>query len=47
MERSYFRRETTLLWITFDPDFGGIRTDPRYLDLLKRLGLNQTAEPTR
>jgi tetratricopeptide (TPR) repeat protein len=47
LERSYFRRETTLLWITFDPDFGGIRTDPRYLDLLKRLGLNQTAEPTR
>jgi hypothetical protein len=39
LERSYSRRESWLLWVTVDPDFDGIRTDPRYLDLLKRLGL--------
>ena len=40
LERSYSRKETNLPWITIDSDFGGVRTDPRYLDLLKRLGLD-------
>jgi hypothetical protein len=31
--------ENILLWVTVDPDFDGVRTDPRYFDLLKRLGL--------
>ncbi|HYC12088.1 MAG TPA: adenylate/guanylate cyclase domain-containing protein [Nitrososphaerales archaeon] len=39
LEHSYSRREHILLWITIHPDLGGVRTDPRYLDLLKRLGL--------
>ena len=39
LERSYSRSESWLLWVTVDPDFDGIRTDPRYLDLVKRLGL--------
>jgi hypothetical protein len=39
LERSYSRREVSLLWITVLPDFDRVRTDPRYLDLLKRLGL--------
>lgn len=39
LERSYSRRESWLLWVTVDPDFDGIRTDSRYLDLVKRLGL--------
>ena len=39
LERSYSRRESWLLWVTVDPDFDGIRTDQRYLDLVKRLGL--------
>jgi TolB-like protein/tetratricopeptide (TPR) repeat protein/KaiC/GvpD/RAD55 family RecA-like ATPase len=46
LERSYSRKEHNLPWITVDPDFDGIRTDPRYLDLLKRLGLDQTAQPS-
>jgi len=45
LERSYSRREPLLLWVTVNTDFDGIRSDPRYLDLLKRLGLDQTAMP--
>jgi hypothetical protein len=40
LERLYSRRENILLWVTVDPDFDGVRTDPRYLDLMKRLGLS-------
>jgi len=45
LERSFSRGED-ISSIKYDPDFDGIRTDPRYLDLLKRLGLGQTAHPT-
>jgi serine/threonine-protein kinase len=40
LERSYSRRESGLPAIAVFPDFDGVRTDPRYLDLLKRLGLD-------
>jgi len=46
LEQSYSRRENFLLTIKFEPELDGVRTDPRYLDLLKRLGLSQTAQPT-
>jgi TolB-like protein len=39
LERSYSRREGLLLWITIEPRFDNVRSDPRYLDLVKRLGL--------
>jgi len=39
LERSYSRRERSLWLITVDRDLDGVRTDPRYLDLVKRLGL--------
>jgi hypothetical protein len=39
-ECSYSRREVGLLYTTVDPNYDGVRTDPRYLDLLKRLGLD-------
>jgi len=38
LERSFSRGED-INSIKYDPDFDGIRTDPRYLDLMKRLGL--------
>ena len=39
LERAYARREDSLMAITYDQDFDGVRSDPRYLDLVKRLGL--------
>jgi TolB-like protein/tetratricopeptide (TPR) repeat protein/KaiC/GvpD/RAD55 family RecA-like ATPase len=46
LERAYSEKLPTLAGIQCDELLDGIRTDPRYLDLLKRLGLGQTAQPT-
>jgi adenylate cyclase len=40
LERSFSRREGSLLGIKHESELDGVRTDPRYLDLLKRLGLD-------
>ena len=40
LERSYSKREVVLLGVASEQDLSGVRTDPRYLDLLKRLGLD-------
>ena len=40
LQRSFFKREQELLFIAHDPELDEFRTDPRYLDLLKRLGLD-------
>jgi TolB-like protein len=40
LERSYSRGDQDLPWITMYPDFDSVRTDPRYLNLVKRLGLD-------
>jgi len=32
--------ESGLLNVQHDPDMDGVRNDPRYLDLLKRFGLD-------
>ena len=39
LEKSYSRKEDDLLYIRTDELFDGIRSDPRYQDLLKRIGL--------
>jgi tetratricopeptide (TPR) repeat protein len=39
LERSYAMREADLMEIKNDQNMDGVRTDPRYLDFLKRLGL--------
>ena len=41
LEKSYSKKESALLDITSDPTFDGVRNDPRYQNLLKRLGLEQ------
>jgi TolB-like protein/KaiC/GvpD/RAD55 family RecA-like ATPase/tetratricopeptide (TPR) repeat protein len=47
LEQAYSRREFLLLYIQSDWDLDGVRTDPRYLDLLKRLGLGRAKlQPT-
>jgi serine/threonine-protein kinase len=46
LERAYSKREGNLLGIQYDWFLDEVRTDPRYLDLLKRLGLDQTARQT-
>jgi Tfp pilus assembly protein PilF len=46
LERAYSKRESDLLNIQYDWFLDAIRTDPRYLGLLKRLGLGQTAQST-
>jgi TolB-like protein/Tfp pilus assembly protein PilF len=40
LERSYAMREADLMEIKNDQNADGVRNDPRYLDLLKRLGLD-------
>jgi TolB-like protein len=47
LERAYSKRENGLLGIQLLMFLDGVRTDPRYLDLLKRLGLDQTAPQTQ
>ncbi len=39
LEVAYSKRETSLLDVQWDRDMDQVRNDPRYLDLLKRLGL--------
>jgi serine/threonine-protein kinase len=46
LERSYVKNRGSLIDIQVDWNLNGVRTDPRYLDLLKRLGLDQTARQT-
>jgi TolB-like protein/class 3 adenylate cyclase/Flp pilus assembly protein TadD len=40
LDRSYSEKDSHMLEIKYDQDLDGVRTDPRYLDLLKRLGLD-------
>ena len=39
LERAYHERDDNLEWIKIDPTFAPIRSDPRYADLLRRMGL--------
>jgi eukaryotic-like serine/threonine-protein kinase len=41
LEKAYQLRDDELGWILIDPSLDNIRTDPRYTDLLRRMGLPQ------
>ena len=39
LEKAYQVRARDLLDIRYDPEFAGLRTDPRFIDLIRRIGL--------
>jgi serine/threonine protein kinase/TolB-like protein/Tfp pilus assembly protein PilF len=39
LEKSYAAREEALVWLKVDPRLDAIRTDPRFIDLQRRVGL--------
>jgi TolB-like protein/Tfp pilus assembly protein PilF len=39
LEKSYGAREEALVWLKVDPRLDAIRTDPRFIDLQRRVGL--------
>lgn len=47
LERSYSKKESSLLGIKFHEQFDGIRSDPRYHDLLERMGLDSETVGTK
>ncbi|HTS36723.1 MAG TPA: winged helix-turn-helix domain-containing protein [Candidatus Solibacter sp.] len=38
-EKAYYDRSEYLLWLTLDPVFDGVRSDPRFVELVKRVGV--------
>jgi len=39
LEKAYEQRSSFLRWLKVDPRFDPVRSDPRFLDLLRRVGL--------
>jgi tetratricopeptide (TPR) repeat protein len=46
LEVAYQERVSLLIYLNVMPTFGNIRSDPRYTDLLRRIGLPQISLPT-
>jgi TolB-like protein/Tfp pilus assembly protein PilF len=40
LEAAYRERSSLIIWLKFEPKFDDLRSDPRYVDLLRRVGLN-------
>ena len=40
LERAYQERSSYLIYLKVDPRFDGLRTEPRFQELLRRMGLN-------
>ena len=41
LENAYSQRSSWLVWLKVEPKFDALRSDPRYGELLKRVGLQQ------
>ena len=46
LEAAYRERVSLLIFLDAYPNFKNIRSDPRYADLLRRMGLPQLRSPT-
>ena len=42
LERAYERRSLMIRWIQVDPSFDSLRSDPRFQDLLRRIGFPES-----
>jgi hypothetical protein len=42
LERAYNNRDDVLIWIKVDPKLDVVRSDPRFVDLLRRVGFSQS-----
>ena len=40
LEKGYKQRSASMPYLTVDPFWDGMRSDPRYADLLRRMGLS-------
>ncbi len=42
LEKAYERRQLTVTWIRVDPFFDPLRSDPRFEDLVRRIGFPES-----
>ena len=38
LEKSYEAHEVEMIWLKIEPQFNSLRDDPRFIDLMKRVG---------
>lgn len=43
LNKSYENRDTELLWLLIDPELDPLRSDPRFQELVKRIGYSQSS----